>query len=170
MNCAGVGIADRRRQARSTRARRLRQASPSTSSARSMSSASPRRDVHRRVQPDTTASAASSSTLPRSPPSMVKSARPPTPLRRGHRRHDAAYRAGIGSLGIRVVTIAPASSIRRCSRDCPRRRASRLASRSPIPRVWAAPTSTRRWRAHRRERDAQRRDDPPRRRGPWVVP
>jgi NAD(P)-dependent dehydrogenase (short-subunit alcohol dehydrogenase family) len=44
----------------------------------------------------------------------------------------------LASAGIRVCTIAPASSTRRCWRRCRPRRASRWASRSRSRRAWAA--------------------------------
>ncbi len=45
-------------------------------------------------------------------------------------------------LGIRVVTIAPAFSIRRCSRVCRSRRACRWDSRCRSRRDWAGPPNT----------------------------
>ena len=139
--------------------------SASTSWAPSTSSAWPPRPWPPR-SPPTRASAASSSTPPPSPPSTARSARPPT----------AASKGGIVAMtlpiarelarsGIRVVTIAPGHL-----RHSPPGRPARSGPPVPGPAgaVSLAPGPARRVRRprppHRRERDAERRGDPPRRR------
>jgi NAD(P)-dependent dehydrogenase (short-subunit alcohol dehydrogenase family) len=69
-------------------------------------------------------------------------------------------------VGIRVMTIAPGRSTRRCWRRCPRRARSRWRSRCRSRRGSASRRSSRRWCATSSRTDAERRGDPPRRRDP----
>ena len=85
-----------------------------------------------------------------------------------HRRHDAAGRPRPRAATASASTRSPrACSTRRCWPRCPRRRARRSASTVPFPPRLGQPVGVRAARAvDHREPDAQRRDDPPRRRDP----
>ena len=66
--------------------------------------------------------------------------------------------------GIRVVTIAPGLFDTPLLAALPEERREALGAGIPFPSRLGRPRSTRGWSPHRRQPDAERRDDPPRRR------
>jgi len=86
-----------------------------------------------------------------------------------HRRHDAPDRTRPRRARIRVVTIAPGSSTRRFCPPADPVRAS-LGKQVPFRSVLAVRGIRGAGAPHHRERDAERRDDPARRRDPDAAP
>ncbi len=114
-----------------------------------------------------TATAASASTPPRSPPTRARSARSPTPPRRpASSASPCRSPASSPTQAVRVVDDRP-----RPLRHADARRACPSPAREVAGGHGALPAAARRpgrvrgaGRAHRAQHDAERRDDPPRRR------